>query len=136
MKKFSKLLTIASGAAASFFYASPVFADNTLCPNSSSGFFSLCEKNASIGGIVSLVVNVVLFAGFALALIFLIIGGIKWITSGGDKAQTESAKQAVTSALIGLVVVLAAYILVNVILQFFGVGSVTNVNSPSINNVF
>ena len=56
-----------------------------------------------------------------LALFFLIYGGIKWITSGGDKAGVESARKIVTYAVIGLVVVLASYIVLSFVTGIFGV---------------
>ncbi len=102
-----------------------------LCPGGKTGFAGLCFKTASVGGVLGLVINVLLFAGLALALIFLIFGGIRWIISGGDKAKVDVAKQAVVSALIGLVVVLSSYILMNVVLHFFGIGPVSSLNFPS-----
>ena len=58
------------------------------------------------------------------ALIFffvLVIGGIRWILSGGDKANTEAARSQITAALVGLVVVFAAWAIVQLIQVFFGV---------------
>jgi hypothetical protein len=51
----------------------------------------------------------------------LVIGGIKWIASGGDKAQTESARNQITAALVGLVIVFAAWAIVALINVFFGI---------------
>lgn len=49
----------------------------------------------------------------------LVVGGIKWIASGGDKAKTESARSQITSALVGLVIVFAAWAIVALINVFF-----------------
>ena len=38
----------------------------------------------------------------------LVVGGIKWIMSGGDKASTEGARNQITAALVGLVIVFSA----------------------------
>ena len=51
----------------------------------------------------------------------LIIGGIRWILSGGDKANTEAARNQITAALIGLVVVFAAWALATLIGNIFGI---------------
>jgi len=51
----------------------------------------------------------------------LVIGGIKWIASGGDKAATEGARNQITAALVGLVIVFAAWAIVALINTFFGV---------------
>lgn len=56
-----------------------------------------------------------------LALGFLIYGGIKWITSGGDKAGVESARKIITYAIIGLVIAFLAFFIINLIGTFFGV---------------
>lgn len=58
------------------------------------------------------------------ALIFffmLVIGGIKWIASGGDKGQTEGARNQITAALVGLVIVFAAWAIVGLINAFFNI---------------
>ena len=49
----------------------------------------------------------------------LVIGGIRWIASGGDKAQTEAARNQITAALVGLVIVFAAWAIVALINVFF-----------------
>ena len=49
----------------------------------------------------------------------LVVGGIQWIASGGDKAQTEAARNRITSALVGLVIVFAAWAIVALINTFF-----------------
>jgi TRAP-type C4-dicarboxylate transport system permease small subunit len=51
----------------------------------------------------------------------LVIGGIRWIASGGDKAQTEAARSQITSALVGLVIVFAAWAIVALINVFFNI---------------
>lgn len=49
----------------------------------------------------------------------LVIGGIRWIASGGDKANTEAARAQITAALVGLVIVFAAWAIVALINTFF-----------------
>jgi len=53
--------------------------------------------------------------------LILVIGGIKWIASGGDKGQTEAARNQITAALVGLVIVFAAWAILALIRTFFGV---------------
>jgi hypothetical protein len=53
------------------------------------------------------------------AVIFLIVGGIRWITSGGDREATAKARSTITSALIGLALVLGVYGLLSLIGYFF-----------------
>lgn len=64
---------------------------------------------------------VLIFIIAVLAFFFMfIIGGIQWITSGGDKAATESARGRITAALIGLIIVFAVYAILALIKTFFG----------------
>src|SRR3990167_7455887 len=51
----------------------------------------------------------------------LVIGGVKWIMSGGDKASTEGARNQITAALIGLVIVFSAWAISQLLGTFFGV---------------
>ena len=75
------------------------------------------ELNDIIGGGIRLIVVVAAVIFFFI----LVIGGIKWIASGGDKAQTESARNQITAALVGLVIVFAAWAIVALINTFFGI---------------
>jgi TRAP-type C4-dicarboxylate transport system permease small subunit len=68
-----------------------------------------------ISGLIRLVVVVAAIVFFFI----LVIGGIRWIASGGDKAQTEAARSQITAALVGLVIVFAAWAIVALINTFF-----------------
>jgi amino acid transporter len=68
----------------------------------------------------ALIKFVLVIAGLAFFFI-LVIGGIKWILSGGDKAHTEGARNQITAALVGLVIVFSAWAIIALIKSFFGV---------------
>lgn len=79
---------------------------------------------APLGGLTvpSIVSALIRFTVVVAAIVFffiLVIGGIRWIASGGDKAQTEAARSQITSALVGLVIVFAAWAIVALINTFF-----------------
>jgi hypothetical protein len=59
-------------------------------------------------------------AGVA-AFIFLLLGGIQWITSAGDKDAVEKARKRITIAMSGLVIVFSAYIFMYVARALFNV---------------
>lgn len=59
------------------------------------------------------------------ALFVLLAGGIKWITAGGDKTATESARGTVTAGVAGLVLVLAVYAIIQLIELFLGISLIT-----------
>lgn len=51
----------------------------------------------------------------------LVVGGVKWIMSGGDKAHTEGARNQITAALVGLVIVFSAWAVAELLRVFFNV---------------
>lgn len=75
----------------------------------------------TVGGIVSGLIRGVLVIAAIVFFFILVVGGIKWIASGGDKAQTEGARNQITAALVGLVIVFAAWAIVQLINTFFGI---------------
>lgn len=54
-------------------------------------------------------------------LFMMLIGGIAWMTAGGDKTAVESARSRVTNALIGLFIVFSVFAIAGVIHVLFGV---------------
>lgn len=72
-------------------------------------------------GVLAAAINVVFYVGIALTIIFLIIGGIRYITSGGDKAGVEAARGSITSAIIGFIVVIGAFTVKIIIEKMLGV---------------
>lgn len=63
--------------------------------------------------IVQKVVNIILFVLGVLAVIMIIVGGFRYVTSGGDSNKLTSAKNTILYAVIGLIVALFAYAIVN-----------------------
>ena len=70
-----------------------------------------------ISEILQYAINLVLYASGSVAVIFLIIGGIRYITSFGNQKGMEAAKKTVKYALIGLVAVILSYAIVTNILD-------------------
>lgn len=75
----------------------------------------------TVGGIVTALIRLILVITALVFFFILVIGGIRWIASGGDKAQTEAARNQITAALVGLVIVFAAWAIIQLINTFFGV---------------
>ena len=74
----------------------------------------------SLGEIIStLVTAAIIVAGLA-AFIFLIVGGFQYLTSGGDKAAAQSARDRITYAIMGLAIVAAAVAVIQVLGAVFG----------------
>lgn len=81
--------------------------------------------NLTIPNIVSGAIRLILVISALIAFVFLIVGGIKWITAGGDKEKTAGAQKTLTSALVGLVIVFASWAIIKLIETFFGIQILT-----------
>lgn len=71
------------------------------------------------GGVFRTITNVLLFIIGAISVIMLIIGGIRYVVSGGDSSAVTSAKNTILYAVVGIIVALLAYALVNFVLTSF-----------------
>lgn len=78
-------------------------------------------QNITIGGLVGGLIRIILVIAALVFFFMLVIGGVQWILSGGDKAKTESARGQITAALVGLVIVFAAWAIVTLVNAFFGI---------------
>ena len=81
---------------------------------------STIMPNVDIGSAISAIVGFLLILAAVAAFLFLIIGGIQWITSGGDKAGMEAARNRITNAIVGLIIVAAAWAVFMLVGQFIG----------------
>ena len=82
------------------------------------------------GKLVSNAINLIIVVALLLVLVFLIIAGVQWIMSGGDKTAVEAARGRLTAAIIGLVIVLASWAIMNIIGTFFGIGNIFSLPIP------
>ncbi len=63
-----------------------------------------------------------LFIGAGLAFFFMfVIGGLRWITSAGEKEKVEGAKKQITSAVVGLILILSVFAVIGFLNQLFGI---------------
>lgn len=88
--------------------------------------------NLTIGGIVAGFIRLSVVIAAVIFFFILVIGGIRWIASGGDKAQTEGARNQITAALVGLVIVFAAWAILALIKVFFGLDVLNVLTIPSV----
>lgn len=81
------------------------------------------DNTASPESLVKQFVNIFLFAVGALSVIMLIWGGIRYTTSAGDSNKVQAAKNTVLYAIVGLVIAILAYAIVNMVIGKFTSGS-------------
>ncbi|KKS83316.1 MAG: hypothetical protein UV59_C0043G0006 [Candidatus Gottesmanbacteria bacterium GW2011_GWA1_43_11] len=114
MSKAKKLIGAVALQASAMAMPLAVFAQSNIVPNE-------IQNNTDIVQIVRAVVRFILLIAFVLAFIFLLIGGLRWITAGGDEKSVAGARGMITAALIGLVIVLLAFAIIKLVETFFGV---------------
>lgn len=74
-------------------------------------------------GIFTTVVNVLLFIIGAVAVIMIIVGGFRYIISGGNANSVTAAKNTILYAVVGVVVALLAYAAIEFVVSSFSVNT-------------
>src|SRR3989344_9230635 len=70
------------------------------------------------------IINIALAVVGIVAILFIVIGGFRYITSAGNEEAAESGKKMITNAIIGLVVVILSYVIIRVIMNALAYGLV------------
>lgn len=87
----------------------------------SLGTGSVDTGGTTVGKLIGTLVGAMFIFSFVLAFFFLLTGGISWITSSGDKAQLQAARDKIINALIGLIIVGAAWAVFKLVGGFLGI---------------
>lgn len=77
-----------------------------------------CNAGTTVNGLIKTVISWLLGIAFAVAVLFLIVGGFLYITAGGNEEQVEKGKSTVINAIIGIVIIVLSYVIISVISQF------------------
>jgi hypothetical protein len=70
-------------------------------------------------GMFRTITNMLLFIVGALSVIMLIIGGLRYVVSGGDSTAVNGAKNTILYAIVGLVVAMLSYAAIAFLLEAF-----------------
>lgn len=90
--------------------------ENGSCLNTQGG----CDVGSgeeSVNKIITTVINIFSLVVGVVSVIMIIIGGLKYITSGGDSNNVSGAKNTILYAIVGLVIVALAQIIVKFVLN-------------------
>ncbi len=69
------------------------------------------------GGIFQTIANTLIFLVGAIAVLFLIVGGLRYAVSNGDPKNVEAAKNTITYAIVGIVVAILSFAAVQFVIQ-------------------
>lgn len=122
---YALALTVVPGAM--MLTASPAFAQNSeiqesLCSGANleaPGSTTACATDTGTGvnGIVNTVITVFSWVVGVVSVIMIIVGGFKYVTSGGESSGVTSAKNTILYAIVGLIIVAIAQVVVKFVLS-------------------
>lgn len=123
IKTFIFAALLAVGVATPFFVGDAAFAVNPIqsaCSSSGSAS-SLCEDSEgnSVESVVQIIVNVLLFIIGLISVIMIIVGGLRYATSGGNASSVSAAKNTILYAVIGLAIALFSFAIVSWVTNTF-----------------
>lgn len=81
----------------------------TICDSQGDDFYEIMKT----------IINTILMVLGMVAVIMIVIGGIRYTTSNGEASQIQSAKNTVLYAVVGLIVAIFAYAIVNFVIEAF-----------------
>ena len=79
-------------------------------------------------GIFTTISNVMLFIVGAISVIMIVIGGLRYVISGGNTANVTAAKNTILYAVVGLIVSMLAYAVINFVISSFMGGAMNGTN--------
>lgn len=84
----------------------------------------------TVNSVMQNALTIILIGVVVIVLIMLVWAGVQWILSGGDKSKIAAARARLTWAIIGLVIALLSFAIVDIIGHFFGV-NLLNINAST-----
>jgi hypothetical protein len=76
-----------------------------------------CDNDGSIDNVIKVIINVISAIAGAVAVIMIVLAGMRYITSGGESSKIAGAKSAIIYAIVGLVVVALSQVIVRFVLN-------------------
>ncbi len=120
-----KLFFFIQGLFAYPFLALPAFAQTSVDPCTDATTYiakTLCKAGSeNTAKTIQNIIVVFIVLAVVVALLYLLYGGLKWITSRGEKTEVEAARNHIIAAVVGLIVVFLAIFIISIILAVFGI---------------
>jgi len=82
--------------------------------------------NEDLGTFVSKTIPAILLVASLATFIYLLYGGLQWITAGGDKGKIEEARNKITQGIVGLGIVASSWAIFQLVTYFFGIDILDN----------
>ncbi len=126
-------LTTTTISTTSTVVATPIPPRSTPIPTSAGPFYLPSGFFPSANALTNQIFRIIMVIAVVLVFAYLVLGGIQYITSGGEKAKTEAARNKIVSAIVGLIIVASSYAILTIILNFIGyrdTGEFLDVGAP------
>jgi len=101
-------------------------AENPLGSDDGGGMFETllgCDPDAGLLCFLQTILYFLLTVSVIIAVIFLVIGGYRYVTARGNDDAVEAAKKTITHSIVGMVVISAAWIILAIVLALFEAGN-------------
>ena len=123
MKKYLSILQLSLVLIMNVFVFSPVVtqatgicgSNNTLIQDSRTKLCVNPAERRNLADIITKVIDYLLLFAALIAILFIVLGGYKYITSGGNAEQAKGGRETVVNAVIGLSIIILAYVIVSVV---------------------
>ena len=81
---------------------------------------SMPAELVGVNGVFTQISNTILYVVGVISVIMLVWGGLRYILSGGDNKKVTDAKNTILYAIIGLIIAVLAFAIVNFVLNAIG----------------
>ncbi len=122
MNKLLKLVIVGAifvGVGGAILVAPDAYAINVFQACTGQGSTVCSAQNDNAASMVKTVINILLYVLGIIAVIMIIIGGIRYTTSNGDSGSLKTAKDTILYSVVGLVVAIMSYAIVNFVVGRF-----------------
>ena len=117
MYSISAFIEQTANVFSSIFFAMPAFAENPVVAGARAAQVKgLPTELFGATGVFTMLSNTLLFIVGALSVLMLVVGGLRYVISAGDATKVTAAKNTILYAIVGLIVVLLAYALIDFVL--------------------
>ena len=118
VSRLARTTTTAAALATSVYISANAFASDV---SAGAGAAQGSLGTFDVATIIKTVTNTLIFFIGAISVIVIIVAGLRYVVSGGNAASVQGAKNTLLYAIVGLVVSISAYAIVNYVLTAFNI---------------
>lgn len=111
------VLSFSHPAFAAAVQPSEMFGDSTGAADGNAFADTAGLSSGSLVDTISSIIRVALGFLGVIAVVIILLGGFKWMTSGGNEEKVKKAKQLIFQGIIGLVIVMSSYAIASFVIQ-------------------